>query len=57
MSNCVRCGGSKLDHCRADGSNIFNAACPAYLAKWPDESPPTEDAAAESLPAAEAEDR
>lgn len=38
---CVRCGDTKKWHCKGDGSNIRNAACPAFLEKWPAESAPT----------------
>lgn len=37
MSNCVRCGDPKQMHCKADGSNVRNAACGGFLTRWPDE--------------------
>ena len=38
--NCVRCGDTKHWHCKADGSNVRNAACSEFLEKWPDEVVP-----------------
>ena len=33
-------------HCKADGSNVRNALCPAYLERWPDETPAPAEAPA-----------
>jgi hypothetical protein len=37
--NCVRCGDPQQYHCKADGSNVRNAACAAFLEKWEEPAP------------------